>query len=212
MGRKRIACSLLIFFATIFTVLIIKDETKAFAEDGPTRVYSAETGVVWGSEWFKEGDIYYYIAKKPQNGKNGEVYAAGCDDGFTGSIKIPAMVRHSSKDYNVLGVNDYAFSEKQIKSVEIADGVGLISDYAFYNCTNLEKVKLGSDIKKIGCAAFFQCEKLTSINLPDKFEINCDPLNDHYAEFIVKKNSKAHKALMAYIEEKQERNWKVKTR
>ena len=28
---------------------------------------------------------------------------------------------------NVLGINDEAFSKKQIKSIEIADGVGLMS-------------------------------------------------------------------------------------
>ena len=159
--------SLMVLIAIVLILIVVKADTKAHAENGPTRVYSAGTGVVWGHDWFKEGDIYYYIAKKPQNGKHGEVYAAGCDDGFTGSIKVPAKVRHSSKDYDVLGVNDYAFSGKQIKSVEIADGVGLVSDYAFYNCTNLEKVKLGADITKIGSGAFSGCEKLETINLPN---------------------------------------------
>ncbi|MBP5159657.1 MAG: leucine-rich repeat domain-containing protein [Lachnospiraceae bacterium] len=150
----------------IAALLFVRTETKAYAEDGITRVYGTETGVEWGAETFKEGDLYYYVAKAPSGGKRGQLYVGGCDDSLK-NVKIPVKVRYRSKDYDVLGVNDEAFRGKQIKSVEIADGVGLISAHAFYGCSELVKVKLGTGIKKISTGAFSSCEKLETINLPN---------------------------------------------
>ena len=53
----------------------------------------------------------------------------------------------------------------EIKSVDIANGVTSICDYAFYNCTSLISVNIGENVSKIGISAFGQCYELESITV-----------------------------------------------
>ena len=43
-----------------------------------------------------------------------------------------------------------------------------ISEYAFYQCEGLTEVSLPDDIKEVGPYAFYQCENLSNINVNDK--------------------------------------------
>ncbi len=64
----------------------------------------------------------------------------------------------------------YAFNlQKNIESVTIPSSVTKIDQYAFENCTNLTRVvfKENSHLKSIESNAFFGCEKLTDITLPE---------------------------------------------
>ena len=53
-----------------------------------------------------------------------------------------------------------------IKTVEIADGVTSIGNYAFYGCTGLEHVTIPNSVTSIGGSAFYGCSGLTSIEIP----------------------------------------------
>jgi hypothetical protein len=54
-----------------------------------------------------------------------------------------------------------------ISSVQISSGVYHISDYAFYDCTNLTTVSLPSTLTNIGFCAFSGCTSLTNIVVPE---------------------------------------------
>lgn len=52
-------------------------------------------------------------------------------------------------------------------TVEILSGIKRIPDSAFYGCEGLEKIILPDTLEYIGCAAFRYCSALTEINIPD---------------------------------------------
>ena len=59
---------------------------------------------------------------------------------------------------------------KKIVSVVLPEGYTTIGDYAFYGCTNLEKIILPSTLESIGKDAFNGCSKLTEVIMPDKIK------------------------------------------
>ena len=56
---------------------------------------------------------------------------------------------------------------KMVKTVVIEDGVTGIGNYAFYCCTDLTGVNMGSTVTSIGTDAFAACIGLTSVTIPD---------------------------------------------
>ena len=54
-----------------------------------------------------------------------------------------------------------------IQSVIIEDGVTNVSDYAFYNCSNIINVSIGNSVTTIGFEAFYNCSSLTSVTIPN---------------------------------------------
>ena len=64
-----------------------------------------------------------------------------------------------------------AFDSADITSVDFGDGVTAIGNLAFYNCTNLKRVKCGNGLKRVDRLAFKLCEALEAIELPDGVEI-----------------------------------------
>lgn len=112
-------------------------------------------------------------------------------------VKIAARAFYKRKDITsvilprrLIEIEDEAFSESGIVSIVIPDNVEKIGERAFYNCRQLESIKLSKELKSIkyktfsGCAvlstikiprnvasigdyAFERCRKLKSIQLPD---------------------------------------------
>lgn len=65
------------------------------------------------------------------------------------------------EDVSVIGTGIFSWFTN-IKTVDFKN-VSLIRDYSFYNCTNLEKVRMEQNITRINSAAFQNCTKLTEI-------------------------------------------------
>ena len=61
----------------------------------------------------------------------------------------------------------WANYSRDIKSIEIYEGVTGIGENAFKGCTNLEKIKVPNSVKSIGAYAFYGCTKLDYAILPD---------------------------------------------
>ena len=58
----------------------------------------------------------------------------------------------------------------QVKSVYIPDSVLSIGAYAFLDCTGLESVRLSSKLSSIGNSAFYNCSKLIAVTLPNSLQ------------------------------------------
>ncbi|MBR4725700.1 MAG: leucine-rich repeat domain-containing protein [Lachnospiraceae bacterium] len=155
-----------IFIAFIFTILILCGIRTNNAYAGNTPTWHAGSRAENCHDYFEEDGIWYKIAKKPENGKNGQVYAGGCRD-YVEKLVIPGIVEHSRKKYEVIGIDDYAFSgSKQIKSLKIGEGVEYIGERAFALCTGLEQITFPDSINEVGIHAFRECNSLKSVTTP----------------------------------------------
>ena len=58
-------------------------------------------------------------------------------------------------------------SRNKIKSITIEEGLIVIGNYAFYNCTGLTEIEIPDSVTSIGNSAFQNCTGLTEIEIPD---------------------------------------------
>lgn len=92
------------------------------------------------------------------------------------SLTIPAVVDGKK----VIGISDEAFgysgssntllgreSGKALRRVSIEAGIQHIGKQAFYFCERLQSVYLPETLKTIGCKAFHGCDILSFVNLPN---------------------------------------------
>lgn len=70
------------------------------------------------------------------------------------------------------GVNASGYSDKNEKltSIKLPNNLSKVSDYAFYKCTNLLSVTVGSATKTVGKSAFSNCSKLATVTLGESVE------------------------------------------
>ncbi|MBQ6936545.1 MAG: leucine-rich repeat domain-containing protein [Clostridia bacterium] len=98
--------------------------------------------------------------------KNDEIYITSCKLDFE-TVVIPGRIGKRQ----VAGVSAKAFSgNKTVKSVILPEGMKSIGEYAFFDCENLEDVYLPDTITEVACAAFKWSSKLKNIKLPDSLE------------------------------------------
>ena len=70
--------------------------------------------------------------------------------------------------YNVTSIGDYAFYNcDKLTSVTIGNGVTSIGDYAFSSCDKLTGVTIGNGVTSIGSRAFAYCYYLTNVTIPE---------------------------------------------
>ena len=69
-----------------------------------------------------------------------------------------------------LGANSFGGC-KGLESIAIPDGVKLISDCAFLNCSNLKMVSFGAAVEEIGQSAFSGCISLQNVVFPDGVKV-----------------------------------------
>ena len=80
---------------------------------------------------------------------------------YSGHVKIPAKVKHSGKEYQVVGIGPKAFADQtKMTSVEIPTSIRGIAEDAFLN-TGLTQVVIPGDEVSIVKNAFRNCKKLT---------------------------------------------------
>ncbi len=95
-------------------------------------------------------------------------------------------VNYKAANCNTMGVayDDYDFITvfdgcEELTTINVANGVEIIPDYAFANISELEDVKFGNDIKTIGENAFYNCGDIEEIVLPEGLEIIRDGAFSH---------------------------------
>ncbi|MCD8041421.1 MAG: leucine-rich repeat domain-containing protein, partial [Clostridia bacterium] len=63
--------------------------------------------------------------------------------------------------------NSAFYNCTSLTSITIGSGVTSIGNSAFYNCTSLTSITIGSSVTSIGSYAFAYCESLTSVTIPN---------------------------------------------
>ena len=87
---------------------------------------------------------------------------------YSGVVRIPEKVSCNSVEFQVVGIEDNAFSMcYDLTSVEIPKTVTTIGQGAFSNCRRLTSVTIPSGVSMICASAFSCCTSLTSITIPD---------------------------------------------
>ena len=102
---------------------------------------------------------------------------------------------------NVRTISSTAFSDSDLSSITIPEGVVTIEDYAFYGCNALTSIVIPNSVTHLGEGAFYECTALTSVivgsGVPSLyytfygcssliamvFEGNAPSLLDDYVEF-----------------------------
>ena len=96
------------------------------------------------------------IVVAPQEGESGYM------DLITANI--PDSITYQDKQYNVTGIDRYAFAAcTNLTSVTIPDGVTIIGENAFYNCSGLKNVILGSSVYILAKEALSGCYAIDTI-------------------------------------------------
>ncbi len=93
----------------------------------------------------------------------GEVTITGAATNVFGTLEIPSMI----EGLPVTAVGDDAFEGGLWSGVTIPDGVVVVGDSAFRNCTNLASVTIPEGLTSIGNRAFEGCTSLASLTIPD---------------------------------------------
>ena len=86
----------------------------------------------------------------------------------------------------ITAIGRQAFSHSGLTAIEIPDSVVLIDENAFYECLSLEYVKLPASLEEAGWRCFQDCDKLSTIVMPEGittnfgqwFFLSCDSLTD----------------------------------
>ena len=91
------------------------------------------------------------------------------------NTKIGSTVVFKGVTMNVKNIKPYfAYNNKYIKTLSI-NPEGVISDFAFADCSNVKYVTLGKNVSAIGSCAFQGCSSLETVDIPDLVTV----LNDY---------------------------------
>ncbi|MGM9971236.1 MAG: leucine-rich repeat domain-containing protein [Anaeroplasmataceae bacterium] len=126
---------------------------------------------------------------------NNDYYLVGYEGNNTELVLPESINNHKYSLYEKL-----FYSDTNIKSVTISNGITRIPEFAFCECSNLYEVILPNSIISIESAAFYNCTNLTYINIPEKLEFigvsafyECDKIEnmtiDEYGKYLGDENN-----------------------
>lgn len=85
------------------------------------------------------------------------------------SAKIKSISFESGSQLKTIG--KFVFESSKIESIVIPEGIELIDEEAFTQCSKLKTVTLPSTLTEIGSNAFSSCSSLESVKIPDGVEV-----------------------------------------
>lgn len=149
------------------TETVSEDDVGTATVEEPQCVVMTETtaaqtnNIASGSDWVLDADGRLTISS---------------DTGMENWIEYLSHIKYANKQKvksvmiqnGVTIIGNNAFDEcSTMTSITIPDSVTTIGERAFYFCDELEEVVLPNNLKSIGAYAFFKCFKLKSIAIPD---------------------------------------------
>ena len=112
-------------------------------------------------QWFAKGKVKE-IRYMTSNGKKIKVKS----DAFDSAVVSHTFRRGVGKivfENDITKIGEKAFEECALKSITIPDSVATIGSMAFYRCSELKEVQIGSGITSIETAAFCECVKIEKL-------------------------------------------------
>lgn len=86
--------------------------------------------------------------------------------GYTG-LEMDVIIPETLDGYTVVKISQDAFEKSAITSVDIPQTVTEIGDYAFWDCSQLYKVVLRSDVYNYGQGVFSNCNQISEVWIND---------------------------------------------
>lgn len=108
--------------------------------------------------------LYYY---KDTSNDEDVVVRDGTTDIVDGAFSDATYIKSIIIPGSVQKIYDHAFSNKNIKSVFIGEGLSEIGTCAFCDCQSLETIHLPNSLTTIGNNAFENCVSLNEVMIPD---------------------------------------------
>ena len=115
--------------------------------------------------------------------QQGVVYTLVGDDHYevtaydASTASTPLIIANSINGKPVTVISSYAFDATSntdciaIKQVRVGSNITEIAPYAFYHCEAMTSITLPEGLKSIGNSAFYACKKLEEITLPSTMDI-----------------------------------------
>ena len=164
---------LLVMFLCLISNKVSAYDIAVPNEDGVTiyynRIDDGELEVTyykWNPHGYPEGYDGIHIITIPSqvtySGQSFIVSRIGTNAFFKSYSLTTISLPNSMKE-----IDEQAFFESNITTVNFSNGLELIDAYAFSGCKNLTSINLPNGLKTVGFSAFRSCKNLTSINLPD---------------------------------------------
>ena len=177
-----VECTSLMVIEIPNSVEVILD--SAFSSCNCLTIYSEaeEKPTGWSSSWNRENCPVVWEYKDNDVANDGHIYTIV--DGVRYALKdgeakvarqariirtanIPESISYKETEYIVTQMVAYAFMYSAVNSVDMADTMLFISQYAFYYCAALTDIRISSNATAIGEKAFYECRSLTNIEIPD---------------------------------------------
>ena len=132
---------------------------------------SKDCHVVWICKFnnvAEDGYIYEIINGIKYGLNDGNAFVAAQSTDIKGSVNIPEKVSFENMEYPVSDISEYAFYDcANLESFTMPDSVTELSNYMFRNCYSLKNVTLHDQVQSIGFGTFENCYSLESIVIPE---------------------------------------------
>ena len=110
--------------------------------------------------------VDYYIPHSLRN-----VVIADCEYIPIRAFDGCGSIRNITIPDNVIIIDNFAFNDCGITSINFPDGLTSIGNRAFYNCNKLTSITIPDSVTSIGYGAFMRCTSLESVTLSNNLTV-----------------------------------------
>lgn len=101
----------------------------------------------WGASQYTVDGIRYAVISEQ---KGYVEVVADEDNAYSGNMTIPQEVTFNGKTYKVKAIGKNAFANSAVTFLNIHKDIERFDDFAFYNCAQLEKIRIVENMVQVG--------------------------------------------------------------